>query len=232
MGATKRFAELILQAYHSRQSKTRLCMVRFGNVLESSGSVVPLFREQIRSGGPVTVTHRDIIRYFMTIPEAAQLVIQAASMAKGGDVFVLDMGEPVKISDLASRMINLMGLTIRDEANPDGDIEIQFTGLRPAEKLFEELLISGNVTGTDHPRIMRADEEFVPFDVLSSLIADLKVASKKLDYDTARGLLLNAVREYAPENGIDDLVWARRNKISRAADASSETVVEFPTRLA
>ena len=228
MGATKRFAELILQAYHSRNKKTRLCMVRFGNVLESSGSVVPLFREQIRAGGPVTVTHRDIIRYFMTIPEAAQLVIQAASMAQGGDVFVLDMGEPVKILDLAHRMINLMGLTVRDDANPDGDIEIQFTGLRPAEKLYEELLIGGNVTGTDHPRIMRADEDFVPFDVLSGLIDDLKAASQKLDYDRARDLLLNAVKEYRPENGIDDLVWLRRNSMSKAV--GTDTVVEFPTR--
>jgi FlaA1/EpsC-like NDP-sugar epimerase len=134
MGATKRLAELILQALDTKSTDTSFCMVRFGNVLESSGSVVPLFREQIQNGGPVTVTHRDIIRYFMTIPEAAQLVIQAGAMANGGDVFVLDMGEPVRIEDLAHRMINLMGLTVRDENSPDGDIEIQYVGLRPAEK--------------------------------------------------------------------------------------------------
>jgi len=236
MGATKRFAELILQAYNSRNQTTRLCMVRFGNVLASSGSVVPLFREQIRSGGPVTVTHRDIIRYFMTIPEAAQLVIQAGSMARGGDVFVLDMGDPVKIHDLAYRMINLMGLSVRDEANPDGDIEIQFTGLRPAEKLYEELLIGANVTGTDHLRIMRADEDYVPFDELSVLITDLKTASQKLDYDSARDLLMNAVKEYSPKNGIDDLVWLRRNRLADSADsadsAGSDTVIDFPPRRA
>jgi len=158
MGATKRLAELVLQALQERTTHTRFCMVRFGNVLASSGSVVPLFQEQIRRGGPVTVTHRDVIRYFMTIPEAAQLVIQAGSMAKGGDVFVLDMGRPVRIDDLARRLVNLMGLTVRDANNPEGDIEIEYTGLRTAEKLFEELLIGTNVTGTDHPMIMRAME--------------------------------------------------------------------------
>lgn len=210
MGATKRFAELVLQAYNTRQHNTRMCMVRFGNVLESSGSVVPLFREQIRAGGPVTVTHRDIIRYFMTIPEAAQLVIQAGSMARGGDVFVLDMGKPVRIHDLAHRMINLMGLTVRDETNPDGDIEIQYIGLRPAEKLYEELLIGANVTGTEHPRILRADEEFLSFEVLSRLLEELNTASLVLDYDTARNILLSAVKEYEPSNGIDDLVWLKK----------------------
>ena len=210
MGATKRFAELVLQAYNTREHNTRMCMVRFGNVLESSGSVVPLFREQIRAGGPVTVTHRDIIRYFMTIPEAAQLVIQAGSMARGGDVFVLDMGKPVRIHDLAHRMINLMGLTVRDEANPDGDIEIQYIGLRPAEKLYEELLIGANVTGTEHPRILRADEEFLSFDALSRLLDELNTASLALDYDTARNILLSAVKEYEPPNGIDDLVWLKK----------------------
>ena len=151
MGATKRFSELVLQAMQDQHEDCCFCMVRFGNVLESSGSVVPLFREQIRAGGPVTVTHRDIIRYFMTIPEAAQLVIQAGAMARGGDVFVLDMGDPVKIQDLARRMIRLMGLTVRDDENPDGDIEIEYTGLRPAEKLYEELMIGTNVSGTSHP---------------------------------------------------------------------------------
>jgi FlaA1/EpsC-like NDP-sugar epimerase len=210
MGATKRLAELVLQAYQGEEHDTRLCMVRFGNVLESSGSVVPLFKEQIRSGGPVTVTHRDIIRYFMTIPEAAQLVIQAGSMANGGDVFVLDMGKPVKIADLARRMINLMGLTVRDDNNPDGDIEIQYTGLRPAEKLYEELLIGSNVSGTEHPRIMRADEDFLSMEELKQCLSGLEAASQSLDYAQARELLLRSVNEYNPENGIDDLVWLRK----------------------
>jgi FlaA1/EpsC-like NDP-sugar epimerase len=230
MGATKRFAELLLQAYNCQDHAIRFCMVRFGNVLESSGSVVPLFREQIRNGGPVTVTHRDIIRYFMTIPEAAQLVIQAGSMASGGDVFVLDMGKPVKIKDLAYRMINLMGLTARDDSNPDGDIEIQYIGLRPAEKLYEELLIGSNVSGTEHPRIMRADEEFIPFDELSGLISELKSASLDLDYDRSRNILLQVVKEYSPTNGIDDLVWANRNGSMESED--SHTVVKFPSKKA
>jgi len=226
MGTTKRFAELILQSFDSESM--RCCMVRFGNVLESSGSVVPLFKEQIRSGGPVTVTHRDIIRYFMTIPEAAQLVIQAASMAKGGDVFVLDMGEPVRIEDLAKRMINLMGLSVRSEENADGDIEIQYIGLRPAEKLYEELLIGSNAHGTEHPRIMRADEDSLTQEALSQLLDDLADASDKLDYDRARDILMRAVKEYTPRNGIDDLVWVRKT----GSDTGSEehTVVDFPTR--
>jgi len=226
MGATKRFAELILQSFDSESM--RCCMVRFGNVLESSGSVVPLFREQIRNGGPVTVTHRDIIRYFMTIPEAAQLVIQAASMAQGGDVFVLDMGKPVRIEDLAKRMINLMGLSVRNEENPDGDIEIQYIGLRPAEKLFEELLIGSNVQGTEHPRIMRADEESLPADTLSMLLDEVVAASELLDYDRARDILMRAVKEYNPRNGIDDLVWVRKTGSDTASDG--HTVVDFPTR--
>jgi FlaA1/EpsC-like NDP-sugar epimerase len=189
MGATKRFAELILQAHNELNHSTRICMVRFGNVLESSGSVVPLFKEQIRSGGPVTVTHRDIVRYFMTIPEAAQLVIQAGAMAHGGDVFVLDMGKPVKIDDLARRMINLMGCTVRDDDNPDGDIAIKYTGLRPAEKLYEELLIGSNVSGTEHPRILRADEDYLRLDVLSRYLQELEAASEALDYARARDLL-------------------------------------------
>ena len=225
MGATKRFAELILQAYHADRPGTKLCMVRFGNVLESSGSVVPLFKEQIRQGGPVTVTHRDIIRYFMTIPEAAQLVIQAGSMARGGDVFVLDMGKPVRIHDLACRMVNLMGLTVRDETNPDGDIEIEYIGLRPAEKLYEELLIGANVSGTEHPLIMRADEDYVPISVLLKLLSELMDTSLALDYDRARAILLSAVKEYSPSNGIDDLVWLRKHKAKE-----SDTIVDFPTK--
>jgi len=230
MGATKRLAEQILQAYESEEHKTRLCMVRFGNVLESSGSVVPLFKEQIRSGGPVTVTHRDIIRYFMTIPEAAQLVIQAGSMAKGGDVFVLDMGNPVKIADLARRMINLMGMTVRDEANPDGDIEIQFTGLRPAEKLYEELLIGSNVSGTEHPRIMRADEDHLSPQELRECLHGLEAASRDLDHARAREILLRSVSEYNPENGIDDLVWLKMGGRDPISKGWADRIVDFPRK--
>jgi FlaA1/EpsC-like NDP-sugar epimerase len=228
MGATKRLAELILQAHQSEEHDTRFCMVRFGNVLESSGSVVPLFKEQIRSGGPVTVTHREIIRYFMTIPEAAGLVIQAGSMAKGGDVFVLDMGKPVKISDLARRMINLMGLTVRDDSNPDGDIEIQYTGLRPAEKLYEELLIGSNVSGTEHPRILRADEKALSIDSLTRYLDELEAALQKLDYGSAREVLLRSVQEYNPENGIDDLVWLQ--KTGTDTKVGTDTIIDFPRK--
>ena len=174
MGASKRLAELVLQALAQRQRNTRFCMVRFGNVLGSSGSVVPLFREQIRKGGPLTVTHKDIIRYFMTIPEAAQLVIQAGAMGEGGDVFVLDMGEPVKIADLARRMIHLMGLEVKDEVHPNGDIEIQYSGLRPGEKLYEELLIGENVRQTAHPRIMAADEVYLSWPEMANLLQQLE----------------------------------------------------------
>jgi len=156
MGASKRFAELVLQAFAREGGATRYCMVRFGNVLGSSGSVVPLFKKQIEKGGPITVTHPEITRYFMTIPEAAGLVLQAGAMGQGGDVFVLDMGAPVKIIELARRMVQLSGLEVRDEPNPEGDIEIRFSGLRPGEKLYEELLIGDNVSGTEHPLIMRA----------------------------------------------------------------------------
>ncbi|MCH9695870.1 MAG: polysaccharide biosynthesis protein [Gammaproteobacteria bacterium] len=228
MGATKRLAELVLQAFNTMSSNTVFCMVRFGNVLESSGSVVPLFREQIRGGGPVTVTHRDIIRYFMTIPEASQLVIQAGSMAHGGDVFVLDMGRPVRIEDLAKRMINLMGLTVRDGDNPEGDIEIQYVGLRPAEKLYEELLIGSNVSGTDHPRIMRAKEDFLPSNVLEPVLDELRTASNRLDYDTTREILNRAVKEYVPSSDIDDVIWAE--KTGTASQGQKQTVVEFPSR--
>jgi FlaA1/EpsC-like NDP-sugar epimerase len=230
MGATKRFAEMILQALQDKHDSTRFCMVRFGNVLESSGSVVPLFRKQIREGGPVTVTHRDIIRYFMTIPEAAQLVIQAGGMAKGGDVFVLDMGEPVRIRDLAMRMIALTGCTVRDETNPEGDIEIQYTGLRPAEKLYEELLIGSDVSGTRHPRIMRARENYIEWQELQPLLAELEVASTGLDRIRARQILLDSVGEYEPSNGIEDLVWVSQQKIT--GDVEPEKVVDFPSKSA
>jgi FlaA1/EpsC-like NDP-sugar epimerase len=230
MGATKRFAEMILQALQDKHDSIQFCMVRFGNVLESSGSVVPLFREQIRNGGPVTVTHRDIIRYFMTIPEAAQLVIQAGGMAKGGDVFVLEMGEPVKIQDLARRMINLTGCTVRDEANPEGDIEIEYTGLRPAEKLYEELLIGTDVSGTRHPRIMRAKEDYLDWEELEPLIAELEFASQALDRVRTRQILLDSVGEYVPTNGVEDLVWVSQQKITD--ETEPDTVVDFPSKSA
>jgi FlaA1/EpsC-like NDP-sugar epimerase len=187
-------------------------MVRFGNVLGSSGSVVPVFREQIRRGGPVTVTHRDIIRYFMTIPEAAQLVLQAGSMCQGGDVFVLDMGKPVRIADLARRMVHLMGLTLRDDANPDGDIAIQFTGLRPAEKLYEELLIGNNVTGTGHPMIMRAMEDRLSWSKIQHFIEQILHACARSDCERVRELLVESVEGYKPTNGVDDVVWTAGQK--------------------
>jgi FlaA1/EpsC-like NDP-sugar epimerase len=214
MGATKRFAEIVLQGLHRRGSKTRFCMVRFGNVLASSGSVVPLFNEQIKAGGPVTVTHPEVIRYFMTIPEAAQLVIQAGSMAEGGDVFVLDMGKPVRIGDLARRMINLMGLTVRDELHPDGDIEISYTGLRPAEKLYEELLIGNNVTGTQHPMILRAIEHSLPWERVQGLLEEILVAMSRFDCHRALQLLGEVVEEYKPAPDTHDLVWARQTAVS------------------
>jgi len=221
MGATKRLAELTLQALQERSSSTRFCMVRFGNVLESSGSVVPLFREQIQRGGPVTVTHKDIIRYFMTIPEASQLVLQAGAMARGGEVFVLDMGEPVRIVDLAKRMIHLMGATFRDESNPDGDIEIVFTGLRPAEKLFEELLIGSNVSGTHHPMIMQAHEPHVPWADMQGILQRLTSALDALDCAVARDLIMQTVAEYRPNSGIQDLVWQRKRKTDNPLDRVS-----------
>lgn len=211
MGATKRLAELVLQAVQSRTTHTRFCMVRFGNVLASSGSVVPLFKEQIRRGGPVTVTHPEVIRYFMTIPEAAQLVIQAGAMAKGGDVFVLDMGRPVRIDDLARRMISLMGLTIRDAANPEGDIEIQYTGLRTAEKLFEELLIGTNITGTDHPMILRAMEHSLPWERMQQVLNELLIALASFDCRRAVGLLSEAVAEYRQNPDLRDFVWTQKS---------------------
>ena len=210
MGATKRLAEMVLQGLSTRGGRTKFCMVRFGNVLESSGSVVPLFREQIRSGGPVTVTHPDIIRYFMTIPEATQLVLQAGAMAVGGDVFVLDMGKPVKIADLARRMIHLSGLTVRTEKNPEGDIEIQYTGLRPAEKLYEELLIGSNVSGTEHPMIMRALEPCLSWAQVEPLLQDLRTEMNRLDVPATLGILAKAVHEYTPSPRSADLVWDRK----------------------
>ena len=199
MGASKRVCEQILQAKAKAGSKTRFTMVRFGNVLGSSGSVVPRFKEQIASGGPVTLTHKDIIRYFMTIPEAAQLVIQAGSMAQGGEVFVLDMGKPVKIYDLARTLINLSGLTVRDEQNPDGDIAIEEIGLRPGEKLFEELLIGENPMPTKHARIMQAMEGHLPWSELSTALNALEVHIHAGERDQAVRLLCELVPEYQPE---------------------------------
>ena len=219
MGATKRLAELVLQALQERTTHTRFCMVRFGNVLASSGSVVPLFQEQIRRGGPITVTHPDVIRYFMTIPEAAQLVVQAGSMAKGGDVFVLDMGRPVRIDDLARRLVNLMGLTVRDANNPEGDIEIEYTGLRTAEKLFEELLIGTNVTGTDHPMIMRAMEHRLAWPRMEQILNELLVALASFDCHRALALLGDAVAEYGADVDIRDYVWTRKAVLPHAPAA-------------
>lgn len=233
MGASKRLAELILQGLERRNSVTRFSMVRFGNVLESSGSVVPRFREQIMNGGPVTVTHPDIYRYFMTIPEAASLVLQAGSMARGGDVFVLDMGQPVRIADLAEKMIHLMGLSVRDEGNPDGDIEIEFIGLRPAEKLCEELLIGDNAMGTRHPRIMRAEEDCLEWDSLAPLLDVLWEACCEFDREKARGVLLQAVGGYSPTKEVVDLVWREQNvraKPVNIASAAGSNVTDLRTR--
>lgn len=224
MGSTKRFAELTLQALSrepapvflgdtanvSRVNKTRFTMVRFGNVLGSSGSVIPLFHKQIKSGGPLTVTHPKITRYFMTIPEAAQLVIQAGSMGRGGDVFVLDMGEPVRIVELAEKMIHLSGLSVRSEKNLQGDIAIEFTGLRPGEKLYEELLIGDNVAATQHPMIMSANEDFLPWDVLKSRLSELLVAVAADDYSRVRKLLRETVCGYAPDGEIVDWIHQQR----------------------
>lgn len=218
MGSTKRLAELVLQAlsrekapvlYGNRDSistinKTRFTMVRFGNVLGSSGSVIPLFHKQIKSGGPVTVTHPKITRYFMTIPEAAQLVIQAGSMGVGGDVFVLDMGEPVKIAELANKMIHLSGMSVRSDSNPHGDVAIEFTGLRPGEKLYEELLIGENVAATDHPMIMSATEDYIPWDHLKEKLEQLNAAVLADDYSRVRQLLRESVSGYSPDGEIVD----------------------------
>jgi Predicted nucleoside-diphosphate sugar epimerases len=212
MGTTKRLAELVLQALACEQDITRFCMVRFGNVLGSSGSVVPLFRKQIRSGGPVTVTHPEITRYFMTIPEAAQLVIQAGAMASGGGVFVLNMGSPIKIIDLAKRMVRLSGLTIRDDHNPKGDIEICITGLRPGEKLYEELLIGENVSGTQHPQIMVATEVQLGWSELRKLLVKLDLACHDFNHEQIRELLLYFPAAFTPTDDICDLVWkAKQN---------------------
>ena len=213
MGATKRSAELVLQALSAKQNGTKFTMVRFGNVLGSSGSVIPLFRQQIKVGGPITVTDKNIIRYFMTIPEAVELVIQAGAMGQGGDVFVLDMGKPVRIYDLAKKMIRLSGLEVKDEAHLDGDIEIKYTGLRPGEKLYEELLIGDNVSDTDNSLIMRAEEDMLSWDELESIIVGLESAIKDCNQEKLRELLILAVPDYKPQCNIVDVLF-RDNKIS------------------
>lgn len=206
MGASKRLAEVVLQALADTSTGTKFSMVRFGNVLGSSGSVVPKFRQQIRDGGPITLTHPDITRYFMTIPEASQLVIQAGAMAKGGDVFVLDMGQSVKIMDLARRMLELSGLTVKDERNPDGDIEIQITGLRPGEKLYEELLIGADPQPTLHPRIMKAQENFIGWVELEPKLNALEMALNINDVSVIRSIMQQLVPDYVPNNEIVDWV--------------------------
>ncbi|KZZ51017.1 nucleoside-diphosphate sugar epimerase [Thalassolituus sp. HI0120] len=211
MGASKRLAELILQALNARQKDTLFCMVRFGNVLGSSGSVVPLFRNQIKEGGPITVTHPDIMRYFMTIPEASQLVIQAGAMGKGGDVFVLDMGEPVRITNLAKKMIQLSGLTEKTEEISNGDIEIRFSGLRPGEKLYEELLIGDNVEGTNHPRIMTAKETFLTWPETHNLLHRLDNACEEFRVSDVINLLLEAPASYVSQGDCPDWVMNANN---------------------
>lgn len=219
MGASKRLAEGLLQALSTTQSSTRFCMVRFGNVLGSSGSVVPLFREQIQSGGPVTVTHKDIIRYFMTASEAAQLVLQAGAMARGGDVFVLNMGEPVRIYDLACRMIRLMGYEVKTPECPNGDIEIRITGLRLGEKLYEELVFGENVTGTSHPMIMRAHEQFLNMADTLALLDRLRDACEQYDCE-AVSLILHAASGIRGESMQSDLLWS----VAHAGEAGSRRV--------
>jgi len=202
MGATKRACELVLQALCARGSNTKFAMVRFGNVLGSSGSVVPRFQRQIRDGGPVTLTHRDVTRYFMTIPEAAQLVIQAGAMAEGGEVYVLDMGDPIRIYDLARTMINLSGLLVREAATPDGDIEIREIGLRRGEKLYEELLIGNSPQSTNHPRIMRAHEAFLDWETLSSALDQMDSVLKRGKREDALAVLSKLVPEFQGEHRV------------------------------
>ncbi len=226
MGASKRFAEVICQGLAARQQATRFCMVRFGNVLGSSGSVVPLFREQIRAGGPLTVTHAEVSRYFMTIPEAAQLVLQAGAMGGGGDVFMLDMGEPVKIAELAERMLRLSGHTLRDGKNPDGDIEIRFIGLRPGEKLHEELLLGEHVTGTGHPMIMRAQEECPPAAEIGAWLKALAGHCAQMDCASIKEVLLAAVSGFEEHAGIYDHLW--RKQRARSGEQPSNVQALFP----
>jgi FlaA1/EpsC-like NDP-sugar epimerase len=216
MGASKRLAEMALQALAATSPGTKFSMVRFGNVLGSSGSVVPKFRQQIRDGGPITLTHAEVTRYFMTIPEAAQLVIQAGAMAKGGDVFVLDMGQPVKIMDLARRMVELSGLTVKDEEHPEGDIEIAVTGLRPGEKLYEELLIGDNPKPTVHPRIMKAHEDFIAWAEFEAKLNALEMALNVNDVGVIRLMMQQLVAGYTPSDHIVDWVYLEQEAEAQA----------------
>ena len=211
MGATKRAAELILQALSAKQNYTTFSMVRFGNVLGSSGSVIPLFKKQIIEGGPITVTDKKIIRYFMTVTEAVELLIQAGAMGTGGDVFVLDMGKPVQIQDLAEKMIQLSGLQVKDELNPNGDIEIKYTGLRAGEKLYEELLIGDNVSKTANPLIMRAQENMLTWDELKKLLDELNNVNDSFDHVNLRKLLMKIVPGFKPQNEISDILYINKN---------------------
>jgi FlaA1/EpsC-like NDP-sugar epimerase len=210
MGASKRLAEMIIQALSETSSTTKFSIVRFGNVLDSSGSVVPKFRQQILEGGPLTLTHPEMTRYFMTIPEAAELVIQAGAMSDQGALFVLDMGDPVKISDLATRMIRLSGLKLKNNENPEGDIEILITGLRPGEKLFEELLIENNAKSTAHTRIMKAHEDFIKWNILEMQLKILEDAINIRDHALVRSLLNRLVKFYSPSEGIVDWVYLQK----------------------
>jgi len=209
MGATKRSAELILQALAEHQNTTRFSIVRFGNVLDSSGSVIPLFRQQIKQGGPITLTDKAIERYFMTIPEAVELVIQAGAMASGGEVFVLDMGKPVKIFDLAVKMIHLSGLSVRNDDNPEGDIEISITGLRPGEKLFEELVIGNNVAKTEHPMIFKAQEDSLSWQELEIVMAQMQTALSDCNQSELREMLVKIVPGFKPQCGIEDILYQK-----------------------
>lgn len=216
MGASKRLAEMVLQAFAANNSGTKFSIVRFGNVLDSSGSVVPKFRQQIIDGGPISLTHPEITRYFMTIPEASQLVIQASAMAKGGDVFVLDMGQPIKIIDLARRMIELSGLTVKDDQNPEGDIEIEITGLRPGEKLYEELLIGDNPESTSHPYIIRAREEFLLWEDLKIKINLLETALSMNDVDVVRSMMKQLIKDFTSSIEIVDWVYLEQMGLSQS----------------
>ena len=215
MGATKRIAELVLQALSKQESSTCFTMVRFGNVLDSSGSVIPLFKQQIKNGGPVTVTNANMVRYFMTIPEAVELVVQAGAMGKGGDVFVLDMGEPVRIYDLATKMIQLSGLQVLDKDNLDGDIEIKCIGLRPGEKLYEELLVGDNISQTDSLLIMRAEESMLDWEDLKPILDQLNEAINNSDQEKVRELLIEAVPEFKPQCDIADLLFKNGDQQSQ-----------------
>ena len=220
MGATKRFAELILQALSEEQSKSSskrgiiFTMVRFGNVLGSSASVVPLFREQIQKGGPVTVTDPEVVRYFMSIPESAELVIQAGSLAKGGEVFLLDMGKPIKIFELAEKMIRLSGLERYNPETKEGDIEITFSGLRDGEKLYEELLIGNDATKTSHKLIFKANEDFIPWKELEEYLNLIKEAESSSDHTKLRDIFVQTVSGYETEKDIVDVIYLEKSKNS------------------